>query len=194
MCAQPRLWSAWTSAQSDQSLLCSQWVAKVPSFLHADSEHWSVWVDAQADLSLCWTQMPLCRFCHDEAYMTYILLKQWKIIVIIDVSCVTAYQGTTFQNRQLHVLFLLTIKHILAMWQVGGRYQRLFEPEDHWSCIANLSAEDMLKSADIAAKKFKNILLISTKVNEWPWPLVFIKLHALILVNCIYQLLYHRLK
>ena len=30
--------SAWASAQSDQSLLCAQWVAKDPSFLHADSE------------------------------------------------------------------------------------------------------------------------------------------------------------
>ena len=38
MCAQRRLVSAWTSAQSDQSSLCAQWVAKDPSFLHADSE------------------------------------------------------------------------------------------------------------------------------------------------------------
>ena len=31
------------------------------------------------------------------------------------------------------------------------------KPEDHWSCIAHLSAEDMLKSAVIEEKKFKNI-------------------------------------
>ena len=37
-CAQQRLRSAWASVQSDQSLLCIQWVAKDPSFLHADSE------------------------------------------------------------------------------------------------------------------------------------------------------------
>ena len=37
-CAQRRLRSAWASAQSDQSLLCAHWVAKDPSFLHADSE------------------------------------------------------------------------------------------------------------------------------------------------------------
>ena len=29
------------------------------------------------------------------------------------------------------------------------------QPEDHWSCIAHLSAEDMLKSAVIEEKKFK---------------------------------------
>ena len=30
--------SAWTSTQSDQSSLCTQWVAKDQSFLHADSK------------------------------------------------------------------------------------------------------------------------------------------------------------
>ena len=31
------------------------------------------------------------------------------------------------------------------------------KPEDHWSCIAHLIAEDMLKSAVIEEKKYKNI-------------------------------------
>ena len=30
------------------------------------------------------------------------------------------------------------------------------KPEDHWSCITHLSAEDMLKSAVIEEKKFKH--------------------------------------
>ena len=30
------------------------------------------------------------------------------------------------------------------------------EPEDHWFCIAHLSAEDMLKSVVIEEKKFKH--------------------------------------
>ena len=38
VCAQWRLRSARVSAQSDQSVLCTQWVAKDTSFLHADSE------------------------------------------------------------------------------------------------------------------------------------------------------------
>ena len=33
---------------------------------------------------------------------------------------------------------------------------RLSQPEDYWSCIAHLSAEDMLKSAVIKEKKFKH--------------------------------------
>ena len=31
------------------------------------------------------------------------------------------------------------------------------KPEDHWSCIAHLIAEDMLKSVVIEETKFKNI-------------------------------------
>ena len=51
-----------------ESSLCVQWVAKDPSFLHADSKDWSDWVDAQADLSLHWVHMPFCWFCHEAAH------------------------------------------------------------------------------------------------------------------------------
>ena len=37
-CAPSEDRSAWSSTQSDPSSLCAQWVAKDPSFLHADSE------------------------------------------------------------------------------------------------------------------------------------------------------------
>ena len=37
-----------------ESSLCAHWVAKDPSFLHADSEEWA---DAQADLSLHWAHI-----------------------------------------------------------------------------------------------------------------------------------------
>ena len=37
-CAPSEDSSAWASVQSDQSSLCTQWVAKDPRFLHADSE------------------------------------------------------------------------------------------------------------------------------------------------------------
>ena len=45
-----------------ESSLCTQWVAKDPSFLHADSEDWSDWVDAQADLSLRWAHSHFVGF------------------------------------------------------------------------------------------------------------------------------------
>ena len=75
MCAQRRLWSAWASAQSDQSSLCGQRVAKDPSFLHADSEDSDqtermsrlIWVFA-AHLSSLGAQ-PHCWFCHVAAQL-----------------------------------------------------------------------------------------------------------------------------
>ena len=47
-----------------ESSLCAQWIAKDPSFLHADSK--------DSDLRLCWAYMPFCWFCH-EAFQLFIL-------------------------------------------------------------------------------------------------------------------------
>ena len=62
MGAQRRLRSAWAFAQSDQSSLCTQWVAKEARFLHADSEDWSDCANVQADLSLCWAHIHFVGF------------------------------------------------------------------------------------------------------------------------------------
>ena len=71
-CAPSQDRSAWASAQSDQSSLCGQWVAKDPSFLHEDSEDSDQdWADAQADLSLRWAHMPFCGFV-----MPWLFIKQ----------------------------------------------------------------------------------------------------------------------
>ena len=57
LCAQWRLRPAWSSAQSDQSSLCSHWVAKGPRFLRADSED----SDQTGQLpSLRWEHRPFC--------------------------------------------------------------------------------------------------------------------------------------
>ena len=55
-----------------ESSLCTQWVAKDPSFLHADSEDWSDWADAQADLSLRWVHRSFCWFCHDSTHIFWL--------------------------------------------------------------------------------------------------------------------------
>ena len=39
---------------------------------------------------------------------------------------------------------------------LGESIRQVSKPEDNWSCIAHLSAEDMLKSAVIEEKKFKH--------------------------------------
>ena len=50
------------------------------------------------------------------------------------------------------------------MKQLLKHFHLIVKPEDQWSSIAHLSAEDMLKSVVIAEKKFKNI------ESEWSGP------------------------
>ena len=52
-----------------KSSLCTQWVAKDPSFPQVGSEDWSDWASTQADLSLHWAHMQFCWFCHSAAYL-----------------------------------------------------------------------------------------------------------------------------
>ena len=50
-----------------------------------------------------------------------------------------------------------TCFQILYLWSRCNSFRVKSEPEDQWFCIAHLSAEDILKSAVIEEKKFKNI-------------------------------------
>ena len=59
LCAKRRLRSAWTSAQSDQSLRYLQ-IQSYP--LSAQRRLWSDWADAQADLSLRWAHSHFVGF------------------------------------------------------------------------------------------------------------------------------------
>ena len=47
-----------------KSLLCTQWVAWDPSFLHADAK-----TDQTGQISLRWVHMPFCWFCREVAHM-----------------------------------------------------------------------------------------------------------------------------
>ena len=99
-CAPSKDSSAWASPQSDQSSLCAQWVAKDPSFLHADSEDW---VDVQADL--CWAHMPFCWFCHEVAHFCVqcvIVVFKAKRKVFSNVTDCTSFISTSnsFSNKQ----------------------------------------------------------------------------------------------
>ena len=51
-----------------ESLLCPHWVAKDPSFLHADSED----SDQTGRILRC-VYMSSCWFCHEAAYFTFVL-------------------------------------------------------------------------------------------------------------------------
>ena len=62
-CAPNELRSAWASAQSDQSSLCTQWVAKDPQLSSCRQLRlWPDWADAQADLRLRWAHTHFVGF------------------------------------------------------------------------------------------------------------------------------------
>ena len=78
LCAQRRLRSAWTFAQSDQNRL--RWAAKDPSLSSCERRRlWSDWVDAQADLRLRWAHMAFCWFCHEASHIVFITVLQGAI-------------------------------------------------------------------------------------------------------------------
>ena len=62
LCAQRRLRSAWTSAQSDQSLRCPHEETLGPQLP-------IVMADALVDLSLRWAHRSFCLFCSAAAHM-----------------------------------------------------------------------------------------------------------------------------
>ena len=53
---------SWASAQSDQSSMCAHWVAKEPSFLHADSEDSDQTGWMPRLICLSWVHMPFVGF------------------------------------------------------------------------------------------------------------------------------------
>ena len=77
VCAQRRLRSASASNQSDQSLMCAQWVAKDPRFLHSDSEDSDqtgrmprlIWVFAGCTLTLLVLSYEVTQFEYASLYL-----------------------------------------------------------------------------------------------------------------------------
>ena len=70
---------------------------------------------------------------------------------------------------------------ILVKWP--GSFEQAFTPPFQGDCTWNLASISLVV---IEEKNFKNIeserfaINIWAKVNEWPWPLVLLKLHVLI--------------
>ena len=91
-------------------------------------------------------------------------------------------------RRLIRVYTVYSQEFLSKLWQKC-------KPEDHWSYIAHLSAEGMLKSAIIEEKKFKTLNLSDLDQGQW-MTLTFgsHKDSCTHIADCIYQLLYHRLQ
>ena len=69
-----------------------------------------------------------------------------------------------YPNSTHDIMILAQAALQIFCWQHSIGLQCISKPEDHWSCIAHLSAEDMLQTAVNEEKKFKNI------ESEWSGP------------------------
>ena len=76
-----------------------------------------------------------------------------KIYLILQISV----QGLWHVRPRNDVMLFFLCFFVLFNAVKKQTQNNLPRPEDHWSCIAHLIAEDMLKSAVIEEKKFKNI-------------------------------------
>ena len=104
------------------SSICPPWIAKDPSFLHADSEDWSGWADTQADLSLHWAHMPFCWLCHALAY--YSGWYEYKRF-IYQLLFIHDYRRMSKKNPMASILQgLITF---LSLDQGVNRYVSLYE-------------------------------------------------------------------
>ena len=118
--------SAWASAQSDQSLRCAlNGQLSITLSSCGQRRLWSDWADAQADLSLRWAHMPLCWFCHEEAY------------IVLCIFCTTEIQVT----RQTHdkKVWIRVVKHVTQMTIMISSSSRNVSNEKFvaWKIIVN---------------------------------------------------------
>ena len=139
MCAQQRLRSAWTTTQSDQSLLCAQWVAKDTSFLHE--------TDAQADLSLHWAHMPFCWFCHGVArfwsfyQLTFIFLSSGSFCLSsLMPPCLSFFPLILSFFLSMYSFMLSTLVFCSTLYRPGAdrdseRDHTLSEPRHKKTCL-----------------------------------------------------------
>ena len=98
-----------------ESSLCTQWVVKNPSFLHANSEDWSDWADAKfylTDLSLHWAHSHVVGFvksrlicnCIDYHEKTTSYHAYWIYLLCVYISLLlTQYMYLVYSNSHWEV-------------------------------------------------------------------------------------------
>ena len=120
LCAQRRLRSAWSSAQSDRVFavrMKKPWVLSYP--LSTQRRLWSDWVDAQADLSLRRAHTHFVGFVMSRLIYSFLSNHYAQIVtgvsnlnprcqpVIRNIMWCPCISDTIYKNWQLHFFFKL---------------------------------------------------------------------------------------
>ena len=105
MCNQWRQISLGSRPVWSESLLCIQWAAKGPSFLHADSEnsYQTGWMPRL--ICLHWAHMRFCWFCRVLAVILWVLIGITSVTQIQSSQC---QQGIFGAKTCLNITSLIT--------------------------------------------------------------------------------------
>ena len=145
MCAQRRLRSALASAQCEQS------------FAVRMKKHWALiyhWAHSEDSDQI--GQMPKLIWVFAGRTLTLLVLSCRDSVVVTKGVC-APHINNNILNIQPYIKKQQLYKFTMIKWQWSKKKNNIkFKSEDHWSCIAHLSAEDLLKSAVIEEKKFKH--------------------------------------
>ena len=79
------------------SSLCTQWVAKDPSFLHADSKESDQTARMPRPICYCWAHMRFCWFCHADADMLSSRIRRNPFLLSIPID--TILKAILFTNQ-----------------------------------------------------------------------------------------------
>ena len=86
-----------------------------------------------------------------QIQFAYVIKYYTFMRVCVFISFTTAEQQKRF-DQFYSLLVMFAMKYIGLYFST----EVIRQPEDHWSCIAHLSAEDILKLAVIEEKKFNH--------------------------------------
>ena len=126
-----------------ESSLCTQWVAKDPTFLHADSENSDQTGQMpRLILSLHWAHMPFCWFCHEAAQI--LCNNNWENPEwLFDVNRRLCLSWSPLQSIKMHFVFpyeLICVTMILSrIGKAFGLYNPFVIPDSYKSSWLHVS-------------------------------------------------------
>ena len=167
-----RLGSVWASAQSDQSLLCAQWVPEEPRYLHADSEDTD-----QTDLSLHWANRSFCRFFYAAAQLTYHFtlwfqggcfscLRKQTLNDLRNLSHKLLLESMTLQSKRIYKTVKISQTFLISMKHIGGN-SYIFRVFGMICCIQQLLS-DCFYYHTALEKLLGSRAVIASDFQSWP--------------------------
>ena len=142
-----------------ESSLWAQWVAKDPSFLHADSEECSDWADVQADMSLRWAHSHIVGF----VTMRLIYL---SILSLSATGTLWSMTDCFFPSSFHSIIFILKYMQKAT----SSTIYRIFQYWSWWLCPAKRVSQATSQQRDVCP----SVRRTSEALSGWQSGLVYL--------------------